>query len=120
MDPMQLGDRSGGPDPRIDLCLPLSPLRSICPLAPTPRQETLIDGHSGDVYNVAFHPTKGHVLATVSDSGHVHLWDCSIRQMTHCAVSGERMRGGAWFVHESGGGAWVLHASPLPSFPSHL
>lgn len=46
-----------------------------------------MDGHSGDIYNVAFHPTKPHILATVADSGHVHLWDCSIRQMTHCAVS---------------------------------
>ena len=46
-----------------------------------------MDGHSGDVYFVAFHPTDPNVFATVSDSGHVHVWDSAIRQMTHCAVS---------------------------------
>ena len=49
-----------------------------------------MDGHSGDIYFVAYHPTNPTVFATVSDSGHVHLWDGSIRQMTHCAVRHSR------------------------------
>ena len=47
-----------------------------------------MDGHSGDVYFVAFHPTKPNIFATVSDSGHAHLWDAGLRQMTHCVPLG--------------------------------
>ena len=54
-----------------------------------------MDGHSGDIYFVAFHPTKPGIFSTVADSGHVHLWDSSIRQMTHCAVGGRGEGGGA-------------------------
>ncbi|GAX82495.1 hypothetical protein CEUSTIGMA_g9922.t1 [Chlamydomonas eustigma] len=50
--------------------------------------EALMDGHSGDVWFVAFHPTNPNVFATVSDSGHVHVWDGAIRQMTHCVAMG--------------------------------
>lgn len=45
-----------------------------------------MDGHSGDVYQLAMHPGKPNVLATVSDSGHVHVWDTTLRQMTHCEL----------------------------------
>lgn len=51
-------------------------------------QDVLMDGHSGDVWFVAFHPAKPNVFATVSDSGHVHMWDASTRSMTHCAALG--------------------------------
>jgi hypothetical protein len=27
----------------------------------------LMDGHSGDIYHIAFHPVDPHVFATVSD-----------------------------------------------------
>ena len=54
-----------------------------------------MDGHSGDIYFVAFHPSKPGIFSTVADSGHVHLWDSSIRQMTHCAVGGRGEGGGA-------------------------
>ena len=47
-----------------------------------------MDGHSGDVYHMAFHPALPHVFATVADSGHVHVWDSALRQMTHCAALG--------------------------------
>lgn len=55
-------------------------------LTPT-TDETLMDGHSGDVHQLSFHPTKPNILATCSDSGHVHLWDTSTRTMTHCRCS---------------------------------
>lgn len=56
-------------------------------VAPT-LQETLMDGHSGDVYQIATHPAKPNICATVTDSGHVHIWDLAIRQCTLCAAVG--------------------------------
>ncbi len=47
-----------------------------------------MDGHSGDVWTLAFHPVAPTLMATASDSGHVHLWDTARRQMTHCAAVG--------------------------------
>ncbi len=68
-----------------------------------------MDGHSGDVYYVAFHPTNPNVFATVADSGHVHMWDASIRQMTHCAALGWKPRS-VWRGSEYG-----IHLKhPLP------
>mmetsp|Transcript_34365 Transcript_34365/g.76299 ORF Transcript_34365/g.76299 Transcript_34365/m.76299 type:complete len:1172 (-) Transcript_34365:306-3821(-) len=50
--------------------------------------EVFMDGHPGDVYFIAFHPNKPNIFATVSDSGHIRLWDAALRQMTHCAPLG--------------------------------
>ncbi|KAJ9506292.1 hypothetical protein QJQ45_013870, partial [Haematococcus lacustris] len=68
--------------------------------------ETLLDGHSGDVYQLASHPSQPHIMATVADSGHVHLWDCRQRQMTHCVAVG--------FVPR----ALAFSAAPVPSSSS--
>jgi WD40 repeat protein len=57
-----------------------------------------MDGHSGDVYCLAAHPCKPHVVATVSDSGHVHVWDTAVRQMSHCAALGWAPRALAFSV----------------------
>eukprot|EP00955_Chlamydomonas_euryale_P048071 353862-Chlamydomonas_euryale.AAC.1 len=75
-----------------------------CPQVSDTTEETLMDGHAGDVWHCAFHPTKPNVFATVSDSGHVHLWDSAIRQMTHCAALGFKPRAVAFSEGALGAG----------------
>ncbi|KAG1660169.1 hypothetical protein FOA52_005269 [Chlamydomonas sp. UWO 241] len=43
--------------------------------------DMLMDGHSGDIWAVAFHPEKPNVFMSVSDSGHLHLVDAAERKM---------------------------------------
>lgn len=38
-------------------------------------QAQLIPGHAGDVWGLAWHPTKPHVLLTVNDGRRLRLWD---------------------------------------------
>ena len=51
-----------------------------------------MDGHSGDVYFIAFHPAKPNIFCTTADSGHIHIWDSSLRQMMQCAPVGFKPR----------------------------
>lgn len=43
--------------------------------------DPLIQGHTGDVYGVAFHPKKPHKFATACESNNVYLWHARRRQL---------------------------------------
>ncbi|GLC44364.1 hypothetical protein PLESTF_000049800 [Pleodorina starrii] len=43
--------------------------------------EPLTQGHSADVYGLAFHPKKPHKFATACDSANVFLWNAKRRQL---------------------------------------
>jgi len=58
--------------------------------------DVLMYGHSGDVYQLAWHPALPNVMVTASDSGHVHVWDATLRQMTHLAAVGFMPRAAAF------------------------
>ena len=60
------------------------------PLSPPPQiPEVLVQGHTDDVYAMAFHPKKPHKFATVCDSANVFLWNAKRRQL----MVGGRVRG---------------------------
>jgi WD40 repeat protein len=40
-----------------------------------PKPSKQIEGHTGDIYRVRFHPTKGDRLLTADYSGVIHIWD---------------------------------------------
>lgn len=43
--------------------------------------EPLTQGHTADVYGLAFHPKKPHKFATACDSMNVFLWNAKRRQL---------------------------------------
>jgi WD40 repeat protein len=40
-----------------------------------PKPSKQIEGHTGDIYRVRFHPTKANRLLTADYSGVIHIWD---------------------------------------------
>ena len=74
--------------PRRHSCLtPLTPLFT-SPYVQIP--EVLVQGHTDDVYGMAFHPKKPHKFATVCDSSNVFLWNAKRRQLMVRAIRVER------------------------------
>ena len=49
--------------------------------------EVLVQGHTDDVYGMAFHPKKPHKFATVCDSSNVFLWNAKRRQLMVRGIS---------------------------------
>lgn len=43
--------------------------------------EALIQGHTGDVYGIAYHPKKPHVFVTACESNHIFLWHAKRKQL---------------------------------------
>lgn len=43
--------------------------------------EVMVQGHTDDVYGVAFHPKRPHKFATVCDSSNVFLWNSKRRRV---------------------------------------
>jgi hypothetical protein len=41
----------------------------------------MVQGHTDDVYGVAFHPKRPHKFATVCDSSNVFLWNSKRRRV---------------------------------------
>ena len=50
--------------------------------------EPLTQGHSADVYGLAFHPKKPHKFATACDSANVFLWNARRRQLMASRAAG--------------------------------
>ena len=74
--------------PRRHSCLtPLTPLFT-SPYVQIP--EVLVQGHTDDVFGMAFHPKKPHKFATVCDSSNVFLWNAKRRQLMVRAIRVER------------------------------
>ena len=72
--------------------VPRAPSACACTLHPPPPPqipEVLVQGHTDDVYAMAFHPKKPHKFATVCDSANVFLWNAKRRQL----MVGGRVRG---------------------------
>ena len=54
----------------------------------------MVQGHTDDVYGVAFHPKRPHKFATVCDSSNVFLWNSKRRQVVLRALEAPGLKQG--------------------------
>lgn len=43
--------------------------------------EVMIQGHTGDVWGIVYHPKKPHILVTACESNHIFVWHAKRKQL---------------------------------------